>query len=140
MTTATHTVIACRLAYPDEGPLVKTLFTKYYEEPCDWLTFSNPFPHWILAEQNGGPIGMAMLGIGNPFGWIEFLMVDQACSETTKGRVVSSIEAYAYDALKAFGVSGALCTVSNKDLDFQRVVERRGYVPHGAGTVYLKRL
>lgn len=140
MTTATTTVIACRLAYPDEGPLVKALFTKYYEEPCDWLEFSNPFPHWILAEQNGEPVGMAMLGIGNPFGWIEFLMVDPTASEITKGRVVSAIETYAYDALKAFGVSGALCSVSNKKLDFQRIVERRGFVPHGPCTIYLKRL
>lgn len=140
MTTATTTVIACRLAYPDEGPLVKALFTKYYEEPCDWLNFSNPFPHWILAEQNGDPVGMAMLGIGNPFGWIEFLMVDPAVSEMTKGRAVSAIETYAYDALKAFGVSGILSTVSEAKPKFKQIMERRGFVPHGSCTIYLKRL
>lgn len=140
MTTATHTVIACRLAYPDEGPLVKALFTKYYEEPCDWLEFSNPFPHWIIAEQNGEPVGMAMLGIGNPFGWLEFMMIDPTLSRITRGRVFSSLEAHAYDALKAFGVSGILSTVSDAKPNMQQIVQRRGFVPHGPCTIYLKRL
>lgn len=140
MMTATHTGIACRLAYPDEGPLVKALFTKYYQEPCDWLNFSNPFPHWIIAEQNGEPVGIAMLGVGNPFGWIEFLMVDHDVSQSTKGRIVSTIEDYAYDAMKAFGVSGVISTVSDDNQNFRKIVERRGFVPQGTGTIYLKRL
>lgn len=140
MTTATKTVIACRLAYPDEGPLVKALFTKYYQEPCEWLNWSNPFPHWIIAEQNGIPVGIAMLGVGNPFGWIEFLMVDHDVSQATKGRVVSAIETYAYDAMKAFGVSGVISTVSHDNNNFRKIVERRGFIPQGSGTIYLKRL
>lgn len=140
MTTATTTVVACRLAYPDEGPLVKALFTKCFEAPCEWLDFSNPFPHWILAEQNGEPVGMAMLGIGNPFGWLEFLMIDPSLTKTTKGRVFSALEAYAYDALKAFGISGVLATVSDAKPNMKQIVTRRGFVPHGPCTIYLKRL
>jgi len=134
------TPIACRLAGPDEGPLVKALFTKYYEAPCEWLQWDIVSPHWILAEQDGTPTGMAMVGIGSPFGWIELLMVDPVLSVMTRGRIVMALKDYAYAMLRELGVSGVLCTVADGHESFHQFVQRQGFVPQGHGTVYLKRL
>ena len=141
MTTATATqTVTCRLAQPDEGQLVKSVFTRCYQAPCEWLSWDNLSPHWVIAELDGLASGLVLIGMGRPFGWIECLMVDPSLSQQSKARLVSALEVCAYDVLRAYGATGALCTVGDGNESFHRIVQRRGFVKQGTGTVYLKRL
>lgn len=140
MTSCAVATVSCRLAQPHEGLLVKDLFTRCYQAPCEWLSWEHVSPHWILGELNGVPSGMVMVGAGRPFGWIELLMVLPELSSQEKGRLVSALEVCAYEVLKTWGAQGAICTVADNNPSFHRIVRRKGFVPQQHGTVYLKRL
>lgn len=132
--------VTVRPALPTEGALIKDLFTRCVEAPCEWMVFEDVYPHWLIGEVDGVPSGIVMVGFGRPFGWIECLMVLPTLSEIQKAKVTTLMGDAAYDVLRLYGAQGAVCSVSDTTPNFQRIVQRRGFVPMGHGSVYLKRL
>jgi hypothetical protein len=120
--------------------VVKAVFTRCYQEPCEWLSWEHVYPHWIIGEVDGVPSGIVCVGIGRPFGWIEMLMVDPALSTIQKGRLVVVMKEAAYTVLRTMGATGALCTIGDENQTFHRYVQRQQFVKQGTGTIYIKRL
>lgn len=132
--------LTCRVADARDGELVKDLFTRCKEAPCEWLHWEHVSPHWIIGYVNDEPAGLVLVGFGRPFGWIESMMTLPTLTTYQQGRLVHALKDAAYTVLTTYGAQGVVCAVEDTNVTFHRAVRRAGFVPIRHGITYFKRL
>lgn len=139
MTTATTTVMACRLAYPDEGPLVKDLIHRNAGAAWDWMDWSSISQNWLIAEYEGTPCGCIMFSPGVPVARVDMLSVDPTLPRKVRALAARDLAYDAWDRCARGGAQAVLMMIEwSTDNQWMTIAQHRGAVPYGEGVMLVK--
>jgi hypothetical protein len=140
MTTATGTkTITCRLAQPDEGPLVKALIQLNAGAAWDWIDWLNIGPQWLIGEVDGVPSGCMMFSVGVPIARADMLSVNPALPKRQRAILARDLAYAAWAICQERGAQAVLMMIEwSLSNEFVRVAMKRGAVPYGEGVFLVK--
>ena len=138
--TATQT-ITCRLAQPDEGPVVKALIQAKAGAAWDWIDWAAIGPQWLIAEYAGRPIGCMMFSVGTPIARADLLSVDPTLPKRQRAIAARDLAYMAWDICRRYGAQAVLMMIERSpENQWLNIAMRRGAVPYGEGVFLVKPL
>jgi len=140
MATATYTkTVHCRLALPEEGPLVHGLIQRNVGEAWDWINWDSIGMNWLIAEMDGVPVGCMMFSLGNPIARADMLSVDPSLSKRNRALVARDLAYTAWGICRDRGAQAVLMMIEwSKENEWIRIAMRRGAIPYGEGVFLVK--
>jgi hypothetical protein len=141
MTTATATqTITCRLAQPDEGPVVQALCATNGYAMSTIVDWTLPLgANWILAYKDEELMGCIMVNPGAPFGRIEYLIVQPTLSKRWRAKTCKALVESAILCLKRTGSQLINYDIRDDDHAWRAITARHfGGVVVGTGTFMVK--
>ena len=130
-----------RIAQNEDGENIAALLKSvgWHVEGIE-IDWSDIYPYWLVAEQDGVFIGCIQVLMSKPVGRLEFLAVRQDLSHPLQALTVRALILGGSATLKMHGSTLVAGTVPHELKSYKRVLKNRGAVVIGTGSVVLKRL
>lgn len=135
--TGTMRIAAIRLAHVDEGLDIYGLLLSTGMGEIKGLSWDDIYPYWLVAEMEGRIVGCLQACPGKPIGRLEFLAVAPDLSHSEKAIVARDLGYAGLETLKAMGCQASSSLVKDDNLSWQRIMERRGAIQFGHGSMYV---
>jgi L-amino acid N-acyltransferase YncA len=127
-----------RLARPEEGPAIGERLKAWGGPAWEWLDWSDVYPFWLVAEQDGDVIGFVNVAVSKPFARVDHVYLAPSLPRKRKGLA----KTLAYAALAYCKVQGAQAVISaidRDDVQWLQIAKKRGWVTIGEGYSVIKR-
>ena len=131
--------ITVRLAEPHEGPMIGACVRAFGGPTWEWLDWSEVAPYWLIGEVEGVVRGVIMVSPGKPFGRAEYLCLDPSLPHRQKALLAKQLSYAAVARCMTWGSQCVNSEIAVHDGAWSRIAEKRGWVPVGSGTSYMKR-
>ena len=140
MTTATATqTVTCRLAQPEEGPVIGELVRRNAGASWDWINWDTIGMNWLIAEMDGTPVGCMMFSLGNPIARTDMLSVDPSLSKRKRAVIARDLGYMAWAICRDRGAQAVLMMIEwSKENEWIRIAMRRGAMPYAEGVLLVK--
>lgn len=124
-----------------DGEALRDLFEAHYDFDGRHLDWSELGGNWLVAETEDEKVVAAVQVIpAHPFGFIEWLLLDESLDYGMRARATSLLTKQARATLHFAGSQVAVCFISQKDENWRKIAERRGWVTVFEGHLMLKAL
>jgi hypothetical protein len=131
--------VTLRLAEPTEGPRIRNLLLENGQADLEWLDWSDIGHHWIVAELDGELVGCLQHCPGKPFSRLEYLTASKALPHRQRALLLRNLGYAGKAAAQAYGAQASLCVIQDEDASWTRIIQRRGGLPVGHGTMMMWR-
>lgn len=132
------TSVKIRLVEPHEGPVLQAIMRQRNVPLAEWVNWSLPIgPFWLLAVKDDLPIGCICVSPGHPVGRLEWLVVRDDIPYKDFACAIRDLGFGGMAMLKSQGSQLVACQVDQSETGWQRVLQRRGFIPTSPGTLYV---
>lgn len=134
------TLVTIRLARNDDAKVVADLAacSGFAFEP--WMDWSDLFPHWLLADHDGKPVGTIQICYGKPVGRIEILGIPEEVPRKLRGVVVRELVTAGLATLREYGAQAVSGMIPFSMPSYKKAAKRRGWITLDSGNIMLARL
>ncbi len=137
--------IHVRMAKNEDGPEVEDLVLRGggFGNFEDWrINWSDIEPYWLLAEERGDPtpLGVIQFLAGKPIARLEMLSIDPNLPLRTRAMVAKELVHAGQLMARLHGSECLSGHIPHEMKGYQKVAERRGWVPLADGLMNYKRI
>lgn len=127
-----------RLAQNEDGERIRELVSN---QVCDGLDWSDVYPYWLVAENNGRIVGCLNVALSKPIGRLDTLGVDGSLNPHARSKAVRGLILQGIATLKANGSGACLSIVPFELRTYKKILKKHfDALVIGQGNMIIKRL